>query len=59
MIHWIYPLKLLYGDEAVSLEEVKTRSSRIIAATEDATSEKNPKDTIEEVRLEALEKISK
>lgn len=47
MIHWIYPLKLLYGDEAVSLEEVKTRSSRIIAATEDATSEKNSKDTIE------------
>jgi hypothetical protein len=35
------PFKLLYGDETVSPEEVKTKSIRvIIVATKDATSEK-------------------
>jgi hypothetical protein len=51
--------RLLFGDEEVTLEEIKLGSSRALASTEDEENEKVSKDTIEESRLEAIEHIRK
>lgn len=53
------PFKHLSRDEAVSLKEVKRGSARVIAAFQNTHSEKFSKGAIEEVRLEAIEHISK
>jgi hypothetical protein len=53
------PFKLLFGDEADTLEEAKLGSTRIIASTQDSNNEKVSKDVIEELRLEAVEHIRK
>jgi triphosphoribosyl-dephospho-CoA synthetase len=57
-IHWLHSFKILFEDEAVSLEELKRGLARVIAAAED-TNIVFFEDIIEEVRLEAIEKISK
>lgn len=51
--------RLLFGDEEVTLEEIKLGSSRALALTEDEENEKVSKDTIEESRLEATEHMRK
>jgi hypothetical protein len=51
--------KLLFGDEAVTPEEIKLGSVRVIALTQDQDNEKVSKDTIEESRLRAIEHIRK
>jgi hypothetical protein len=45
------PFKLLFGDEAITLEEAKTGSIRTIASTEDEADYQVTKDTIEGARL--------
>jgi hypothetical protein len=45
------PFKLLFGDEAITLEEARTRSIRTLASTEFEDACKITKDTIEGVRL--------
>jgi hypothetical protein len=51
--------KLLFGDEAITPEEAKTRSIRTTASTEDEADYHVAKDTIEGVRLQAVENINK
>jgi hypothetical protein len=53
------PFKLLFGDEAITPEEAKTRSIRTTASTEDEADYRVAKDTIEGVRLQAVENINK
>jgi hypothetical protein len=53
------PFKLLFGDEAITLEEAKTGSIRITTSTEDEADYHVAKDTIEGVRLQAVENINK
>jgi ribonuclease HI len=53
------PFKLLFGDEAITPEEAKTRSIRTTASTEDEADYHVAKDTIEGVRLQAVETINK
>jgi hypothetical protein len=53
------PFKLLFGDEAVSREENKLGSARIIASTQDSNNEKVSKDAIKQLRLEAVGHIRK
>jgi hypothetical protein len=53
------PFKLLFGDEAITPEEVKTGSIRTTASAEDKTDSQITKDTIEGTRLQAIEHINK
>jgi ribonuclease HI len=53
------PFKLLFGDEAITPEEAKTGSIRTTASTEDEADYHVAKDTIEGVRLQAVENINK
>jgi hypothetical protein len=53
------PFKLLFGDEAITPEEARTGSIRIIASTEDEADCQITKDTIEGTRLQAIEHINK
>jgi hypothetical protein len=53
------PFKLLFGDEAITLEEARTGSIRTKASTEDEVDCLITKDTIEGTRLQAIEHINK
>jgi hypothetical protein len=53
------PLKLLFGDEAITPEEAKARSIRTVASAEDEAGYHVTKDTIEGTRLQAVENINK
>jgi hypothetical protein len=53
------PFKLLFGDEAITPEEVKTGSIRTIASAEDEFDYHVIKDTIEGTRPQAIEHINK
>jgi hypothetical protein len=55
------PFKLLFGDEAITLEEAKVGSIRIVASVEDEAEADNSveKDAIEGIRLQAVENINK
>jgi ribonuclease HI len=53
------PFKLLFGDEAITPEEAKAGSIRTTASTEDEADYHVAKDTIEGVRLQAVENINK
>jgi hypothetical protein len=53
------PFKLLFGDEAITPEETKTGSVRTLALAEDEDTCKVSKDTIEWVRLQAIDHINK
>jgi ribonuclease HI len=53
------PFKLLFGDEAITPEEAKTGSIRTTTPTEDEADYHVAKDTIEGVRLQAMENINK
>jgi hypothetical protein len=53
------PFKLLFGDEAITPEEAKTRSIRTTASVEDEVDSQITKDTIEGTRLQAIEHINK
>jgi hypothetical protein len=53
------PFKLLFGDEAITLEEAKAGSIRTIASAEDEADYQVTKDTIEGTRLQAIEHINK
>lgn len=55
----LLPFKLLFRDEAVTPEEVKLGSARIIASAQNSDNEKVSKDAIEELRLEAIVHIRK
>jgi hypothetical protein len=51
--------KLLFGDEAITPEEARTGSIRILASTEDEDDNQITKDTIEATRLQTIEHINK
>jgi transposase InsO family protein len=51
--------KLLFGDEAITPKEAKTGSIRTTSSTEDEAGYHVAKDTIEGVRLQAVENINK
>jgi hypothetical protein len=53
------PFKLLFDDEAITLEEARTGSIRTTASAEDETDSQITKDTIEGTRLQAIEHINK
>jgi hypothetical protein len=53
------PFKLLFGDEAVTLEEAKAGSIRTVASAGDKDDYHVAKDTMEETRLQAVENINK
>jgi hypothetical protein len=53
------PFKLLFGDEAITLEEARTGSIRTLASAEDEEACKITKDTIEGTRLQAIYHINK
>jgi hypothetical protein len=53
------PFKLLFVDEAITLEEAKTGSIRTTASAEDEVDYQTTKDTIEGTRLQAIEHINK
>jgi hypothetical protein len=53
------PFKILFGDEAITPEEVRIGSIRTLASTEDEDTCKIIKDTIEGVRLQAIDHINK
>jgi hypothetical protein len=53
------PFKLLFGDKAITPEEAKMGSIRTTASTEDEADYHVAKDTIEGVRLQAVENINK
>jgi hypothetical protein len=53
------PFKLLFGDEAITPEEAKEGSIRIIASAEDEADYQVRKDTIKGTRLQAIEHINK
>jgi ribonuclease HI len=53
------PFKLLFGDEAITPEEAKAGSIRTTASTEDEADYHVAKDTIEGVRLQAVENVNK
>ena len=53
------PFKLLFGDEAITLEEARTGSIRTLASAEDEEDCKITKDTIEGTRLQAIDHINK
>jgi hypothetical protein len=45
------PFKLLFGDEAITLEEAKAGSIRTVASVEDEADYSVAKDTIQGIRL--------
>jgi hypothetical protein len=51
--------KLLFGDEATTLEEARTGSIRTLASAEDEDSCKIIKDTIEGTKLQTIDQINK
>jgi hypothetical protein len=53
------PFKLLFGDEAITLEEAKAGSIRTVALAEDEADYSVAKDAIEGTRLQAVENINK
>jgi hypothetical protein len=53
------PFKQLFGDEAITPEEAKAGSIRIVASAEDEVDYHVAKDTIEGTRLQAVENINK
>jgi transposase InsO family protein len=53
------PFKLLFGDEAITLEEAKARSIRTVASVEDEADYSMAKYAIEGIRLQAVENINK
>jgi hypothetical protein len=55
------PFKLLFGDEAITLEEAKAGSTRTVASAEDKAEADYSveKDSIEGIRLQAVENINK
>jgi hypothetical protein len=53
------PFKLLFGDEAITLEEAKAGSIRTVASAEDEADYSVDKDAIEGIRLQAVENINK
>jgi hypothetical protein len=53
------PFKLLFGDEAITLEEAKTGSIGTTTSAEDEADYQITKDTIEGTRLQAIEHINK
>jgi transposase InsO family protein len=53
------PFKLLFGDEAITLEEARIGSIRTTTSVEDETDSQITKDTIEGTRLQAIEHINK
>jgi hypothetical protein len=53
------PFKLLFGDEAITLEEAKAASIRIAASAEDEADYHIAKDIIEGTRLQVVENINK
>jgi transposase InsO family protein len=52
------PFKLLFGDEAITLEEAKEGSIRTVASAEDKVDYSMAKDAIEGIRLQAVENIN-
>jgi hypothetical protein len=56
---WFTPFEILFGDEAITPEEARTGSIRIIALAEDEEACKATKDTIEGTRLQAIDHINK
>jgi hypothetical protein len=52
------PFKLLFGDEAITLEEAKAGSIRTVASVEDEADYSVAKDTIEGIRLQVMENIN-
>jgi hypothetical protein len=53
------PFKLLFRDEAITLEEAKAGSIRTVALVEDKANYSVVKDTIEGTRLQTVENINK
>jgi hypothetical protein len=53
------PLKLLFSDEAITLEEAKIGSIRTTTSAKDEADSQITKDTIEGTRLQAIEHINK
>jgi ribonuclease HI len=53
------PFKLLFGDEAITPEEAKAGSIKTVASAEDEANYSVAKDTIEGIRLQAVENINK
>jgi hypothetical protein len=53
------PFKLLFGDEAITPEEAKAGSIRIVASAEDEADYHVTKHTIKGTRLQAVENINK
>jgi hypothetical protein len=53
------PFKLLFGDEAITPEEARVGSIRIVASAEHEADFSVAKDAIEEIRLQAVENINK
>jgi hypothetical protein len=53
------PFKLLFGDEAITPEEARTRSIRTTTSADDETDSQITKYTIEGTRLQAIEHINK
>jgi hypothetical protein len=51
--------KILFGDKAITPEEAKAGSIRTVASAEDEANYSVAKDTIEGIRLQALENINK
>ena len=58
-INRFYTFKLLFGDEAITLEEAKAGSIRTVASEEDEADYSVAKDAIEGIRLQAVENINK
>jgi hypothetical protein len=53
------PFKLLFGDEAITLEEARTGSIRTLASAKDEDTCKVSKDTIEGIKFQAIDHINK
>jgi transposase InsO family protein len=53
------PFKLLFGDEAITLEEARRGSVRTLASIENEEGYKITKDTLEETRLQVVDHINK
>jgi hypothetical protein len=53
------PFKLMFGDKAITPEEVRTESIRTTTSVEDEIDCQITKDTIEGTRLQAIEHINK
>jgi hypothetical protein len=53
------PFKLLFGDEAITPEEAKAGSIRTVASIEDEANYSVANDTLEGIRLQAMENVNK